>query len=175
MPDKKAAPQAKSDATAGDASKKTSIKTILAFFFCFLFSVSASVAATYYLLTLKEAPLLTEETDTTLEQQLTSLQSEVARQKQTIEAVQAENQTLKLYLRHSSSTALKNILIDQENNIQAYLKVMKAAMEELTKLTSGTRDWNNKYQYQLDLALKGSLEREDLLKLLKTGEPNENK
>ena len=50
---------------------------------------------------------------------------------------------------------------------------MKSAMAELSVLSSRTIDWNEKYQYQLDLALKGSLEREDLLKLLKTGEPNE--
>ena len=80
---------------------------------------------------------------------------------------------LKLYLRHSSSTALKNILVDQEQNIQAYLKVMKSAMRDLSELSPRTTDWNDEYQYQLDLALKGSIEREDLLKLLKTGEPNE--
>lgn len=172
MAGKKDASKGEPDTTTEQATKKTSVKMILAFFFCFLFSVAASVATTYYL-TPKADQVVTEETDNTLEQQLSSLQAAIATQKQTIEAVQAENQTLKLYLRHSSSTALKNILIDQENNIQAYLKVMKAAMDDLTKLTSGTRDWNNKYQYQLDLAIKGSLERDDLLQLLKTGEPNE--
>jgi len=50
-------------------------------------------------------------------------------------------------------------------------------MGDLTKQlqdnTPELKNWNEQYQYQLDLALKGSLEREDLLKLLKTGEPNE--
>ncbi|GAA0831918.1 hypothetical protein GCM10009112_17800 [Marinomonas arenicola] len=174
MANKKDAAKAEVEASNDSAPSKKSRKTLLAFFLCFVFSVAASVATTYFLMP-KDTQVATEEPENNLKQQLSSLQESIASQNQAIQAVKAENDILKLYLRHSSSTALKNILIDQENNIQAYLKVMKAAMEDLTKLTSGTRDWNNKYQYQLDLALKGSLEREDLLKLLKTGEPNEKK
>lgn len=160
------------ESVVAPSPSKKNWKIVIAFLLCFIISVTASIGGTYFIMPKEIKPIVTNEDDGQAKQ-LIAMKEAIAAQDKTIKEIQTENNTLKLYLRHSSSTALKNILIDQENNIQAYLKVMKAAMEDLTKLTSGTRDWNNKYQYQLDLALKGSLEREDLLKLLKTGEPND--
>jgi len=102
-----------------------------------------------------------------------SFQESIEEQNTKLRIMKDQNDVLQLYLRHSSATALKNILINQEQNIQAYLKVMKLAMKDLSDIVPRTTDWNNEYQYQLDLAQKGSLKREDLLKLLKTGEPND--
>jgi len=166
------------DDTTERAPAKKNWGILIAFFLCFIVSVAASIGGSYFLAAPKVTPeKVADSVDANSNQakQLATLQQAITAQTKSIQMIKAENDTLKLYLRHSSSTALKNILIDQEQNIQAYLKVMKAAMEDLTKLTPSTTDWNNKYQYQLDLALKGSLEREDLLKLLKTGEPNEKR
>ncbi|MGB0782713.1 MAG: hypothetical protein ACPGRG_06030 [Marinomonas sp.] len=154
--------------------KKKPKTLLITFFACFLLSVGSSSGITFYLM---QSPSTEESiaTNPLVEQSNTIdlLQKSLSQQEEKIQAMEQQAEVLKLYLRHSSSTALKNILIDQEQNIQAYLKVMKSAMAELSVLSSRTIDWNEKYQYQLDLALKGSLEREDLLKLLKTGEPNE--
>lgn len=139
---------------------------------CFLLSVVSSSGVSYFLLqpSKDDAATLKANEQNDL---IANLQESLSQQKIKIQAIEEQNNVLKLYLRHSSGTALKNILINQEQNIQAYLKVMKSAIDDLSKLIPRTTDWNNEYQYQLDLAQKGSIEREDLLKLLKTGEPNE--
>ena len=145
---------------------------IVAFLSCFLLSVCASSGVTYFLLQSQE-DIETVTKLSTHEEQLLNIQETLSQQDTKLKAIEEQSETLKLYLRHSSATALKNILINQEQNIQAYLKVMKSAMSDLSALSPRTTDWNDEYQYQLDLALKGSIKREDLLKLLKTGEPNE--
>jgi hypothetical protein len=156
-----------------EAPKKKPIMLIVAFFLCFIFSVAASSGVTYFLL--QPSPEDTQFAEKITEQStlLSSVEQTLSQQDAKIKAIEEQNDVLKLYLRHSSATALKNILVDQERNIQAYLKVMKSAMRDLSALSPRTTDWNDEYQYQLDLALKGSIEREDLLKLLKTGEPND--
>lgn len=153
--------------------KKKNLKLPIAFFVCFLISVGASSGITYFFLSpdLDNSSLakkLAEQTDL-----YATIETSLLAQNDKISAIEEQNNTLKLYLRHSSATALKNILINQEQNIQAYLKVMKSSMEDLSDLVPRTIDWNNEYQYQLDLALKGSMQREDLLAILKTGEPND--
>ncbi|RBP78026.1 hypothetical protein EBI01_19325 [Marinomonas rhizomae] len=156
-----------------EAPKKKPTMLIIAFFLCFIFSVGASSGVTYFLLQPSEEDSQFAEKITEQSSQLSNVEQTLSQQDAKIKAIEEQNDVLKLYLRHSSATALKNILVDQEQNIQAYLKVMKSAMRDLSTLSPRTTDWNDEYQYQLDLALKGSLEREDLLKLLKTGEPNE--
>ncbi|MBR7888247.1 hypothetical protein J9B83_04760 [Marinomonas sp. A79] len=153
--------------------KKKSLMLPLGFVLCFLLSVGASSGVTFFLMqpSANASPL--EITVTEQGELLTGLETSMAQQNKKIQAIEEQNDILKLYLRHSSATALKNILINQEQNIQAYLKVMKSSMEDLSSLVPRTTDWNNEYQYQLDLALKGSIQREDLLAILKTGEPND--
>ena len=156
-----------------EAPKKKPMMLIIAFFLCFIFSVTASSGVTYFLLQPSQADTQLVEKITEQSTLLSNVEQSLSKQDAKIKAIEDQNDVLKLYLRHSSATALKNILVDQEQNIQAYLKVMKSAMRDLAALSPRTADWNDEYQYQLDLALKGSIEREDLLKLLKTGEPNE--
>lgn len=155
-----------------EPKKKKGWKLPVAFFFCFVISVGASSGITFFLVS-SNSKQADSTQDKDVNKELEAFQKTLNDQNLKIQAMKEENDILKLYLRHSSATALKNILINQEENIQAFLKVLKASMNDLTKLTQGTADWNEQYQYQLDLALKGSLEREDLLKMLKTGEPNE--
>ncbi|NLQ16815.1 hypothetical protein HGG82_04170 [Marinomonas sp. M1K-6] len=168
-------PKPKSDKTLEikePAPQQKSTGYWLALFLCFAFSVGASSGITYLLLPTKDAAASNDKL-TAQDQKIAKLQKTLTEQAAKINAIEAQNETLALYLRHSSATALKNILINQEQNIQAYLQIMKSAMKELSTLSPRITSWNNEYQYQLDLALKGSLEREDLLELLKTGEPNE--
>ena len=156
-----------------EAPKKKPIMLLIAFFLCFVFSVAASSGVTYFFVQSSKEDTLVTEKITEQSTAISNFEQSLSKQDAKIKAIEEQNDVLKLYLRHSSSTALKNILVDQEQNIQAYLKVMKSAMRDLSELSPRTTDWNDEYQYQLDLALKGSIEREDLLKLLKTGEPNE--
>ncbi len=160
------------DSLEEDTPKKKPKGLLISFFLCFMFSVAASSGITFFLMKSSEQD---QKADKGNEQDalLISFQESITRQDTKLKIMKDQNDVLQLYLRHSSATALKNILINQEQNIQAYLKVMKLAMKDLSDIVPRTTDWNNEYQYQLDLAQKGSLKREDLLKLLKTGEPNE--
>ncbi|GAB3485398.1 hypothetical protein [Marinomonas epiphytica] len=145
----------------------------IAFLLCFLLSLGTSSGVTFFL-TSKKPPEVTPQAskrDKPQDEKLLELQALVTSQQQTIEQLEQEAELLKIYLRHSSADAIKHILIDQERNIQAFIKVLKEAMNEHAKFTPREKKWNEDFQVQLNLALKGSLEREDLLKLLKTGEP----
>lgn len=152
--------------------KKKSKGLLIAFLLCFTISVTASSGVTFLLIQLSQEDQVADKDD---EQDalLVSFQESIAEQDKKLRIMKEQNDVLQLYLRHSSATALKNILINQEQNIQAYLTVMKSAISDLSRFVPKTTDWNIEYQYQLDLAQKNSLKREDLLKLLKTGEPND--
>ena len=166
-----AKPQAAPDTTE-PTPKKRSWALPIAFFLCLILSVSASSGIAYLVLIPEptQAPVINEN-DEQQDLLIAQLEQNLAQTQQKLNALEQQAQVLSTYLRHSSASSLKNIMIDQEVNIQAYLKVMKSAIDDLAKITPRARKWNEEYQTQLDLALKGSLEREDLLKLLKTGEP----
>lgn len=154
--------------------KKKSKGLLIAFLLCFTISVAASSAVTFFLIqSSKEDPVADK--DNKQDALLKDFQESIVEQDKKLRIMKDQNDVLQLYLRHSSATALKNILINQEQNIQMYLKVMKSAMSDLSRSIPRTTDWNIEYQYQLDLAQKSSLQREDLLKLLKTGEPNDTR
>lgn len=153
--------------------KKDNKKLWIAFFICFATSVITSSGVMYFFVQSAKTDLAANNQINEKNPLLLSLQASITEQNKTLANIEAESNVLKRYLRHSSATALKNILINQEQNIQEYLNVTRSAIGDLSTIIPRTTDWNIKYQYQLDLAQKSSLEREDLLKLLKTGEPNE--
>ncbi|WP_067218049.1 hypothetical protein ACPUEK_16395 [Marinomonas gallaica] len=165
-----------SDAQDSTPPKKSKlpIGLVVSFLLCFLISVSASAALTYFLTSSNNNEEMMAETQTKVENQLNAMRQSIEQQNTQLSAISAENETLKTYLRHSSANALKNILIDQEENIQAYLAVMRQAIGDLSDMLPNSSDWETTYQYQMDLALKASMERTTLLNLLKTGEPQQN-
>ena len=165
----------KAQTESSDNDKKTKrslpISLVLGFLLCFLLSVGASSGITYYLVTSSNPAELISGQQSEVDSQLVAMRQSIEQQNATLSAINAENETLKTYLRHSSATALKNILINQEENIQAYLSVMRQAIGDLGELVPRSSEWETTYQYQMDLALKASMERTTLLNLLKTGEP----
>ena len=76
---------------------------------------------------------------------------------------------LQTHLRHSSSRALKNILIDQEQNFQAFLTVFKAGMRDLALNIPDGMNWYNDYNEQMERAQQHSVQREGILNMLKVG------
>lgn len=81
---------------------------------------------------------------------------------------------LQVHLRHSSATALKNILIDQERNIQNMLTILNASMRDLAIDMPEGEDWYKNYGAQLSKVQRLSMQREELLRLLQTGEAKLN-
>lgn len=77
---------------------------------------------------------------------------------------------LQTHLRHSSATTLKNILIDQEQNFQSFLLVLRAGMRDLSVEIPNGADWYDDYNEQMKNAVKRSTQRQELLSRLKTGE-----
>ncbi|MFD1382271.1 hypothetical protein ACFQ45_02760 [Rhodanobacter aciditrophus] len=152
--------------------RKLPLGLIASFFGCFVLSVGASSGVTYMLVSSNTEDEISAEEET-VDSQLVAMRQSIEQQNSAIDAMSAENETLKTYLRHSSATALKNILINQEENIQGYLSVMRQAIGDLGDILPNGTDWETTYQYQMDLAMKSSMERASLLRLLKTGEPPE--
>ncbi|WCN11367.1 hypothetical protein GV055_06145 [Marinomonas mediterranea] len=142
---------------------------IAGFFMCFLVSVGASSGIFYFLSNSSAAEVTSSEQP--IEEKIKALETQLTQQEQVISGLEQEASVLRTYLRHSSSTALKNILINQEESIQNYLSVMRQGIGDLSDLVPRGTDWANEYQYRTDLALKSSLERLNLLRMLKTGEP----
>jgi len=162
----------KDDNQHDDDTPKAKLKTVLlASVLAFTLSITSSTIITHLLLSSNKTDPAVLEKNEDQDDELLKLRTIVEEQVSKIAAIEAQNETLKLYLRHSSATALKNILIDQEKNLQSYLKITRGAITDLSPIVPRSTDWSIKYQYQLDLAQKNSLERQDLLKLLKTGEP----
>lgn len=154
--------------------KKIPKNLLIAFLLCLTISVAVAVSSGITFLLIQSAQQdQAVNKDSKQDALLMSFQESIKEQDKKLTAMQGQNDVMQLYLRHSSATALKNILINQEQNIQAYLKAMQSAMSDLSGLIPSATDWNIRYQYQLDLAQKSSIEREDLLSLLKTGEPND--
>mgnify|MGYP000114915990 CR=1 FL=1 len=86
------------------------------------------------------------------------------------EQFQQDFDRLQVHLRHSSATALKNILIDQERNIQNMLTILNASMRDLAIDIPEGEDWYKNYGAQLSKVQRLSMQREELLRLLQTGE-----
>ena len=81
---------------------------------------------------------------------------------------------LQVHFRHSSATALKNILIDQERNIQNMLTIINASMRDLALDLPEGEEWYKNYGAQLSKVQRLSMQREELLRLLQTGEATLN-
>ncbi len=150
--------------------RKLPIGLIIGFLVCFITSVGVSSGVTYMLVSSTATQEINEEQED-VTAQVTAMRQSIEQQNLILETMRAENETLKTYLRHSSATALKNILINQEENIQGFLSVMRQAIGDLGDLLPRGSEWETTYQYQMDLALKSSMESASILRLLKTGEP----
>ncbi|MBM6551683.1 hypothetical protein [Marinomonas ostreistagni] len=153
------------------AKKKKPIALIIGFAVCFLLSVGASAGITFWLTSSQNNSQQLTTLQSQLDTQLSAMRQSIEQQNTTLSAMRGENETLRTYLRHSSADSIKNIMINQEENIQAYLSVMRQAIGDLAEIVPRSTEWETTYQYQMDLALKSSMERASLLRLLKTGEP----
>lgn len=155
------------------AKKKKPIGLIIGFVVCFLASIGASAGLTFFLISNNNPEQRISVVENQLESQLSTLRQTVEQQNATLSALRSDNETLRTYLRHSSADSIKNIMINQEENIQAYLSVMRQAIGDLAEIVPRSSEWETTYQYQMDLALKSSMERASLLRLLKTGAPKQ--
>lgn len=104
-----------------------------------------------------------------------AMEATINEQNLKLEQSEAKYIVLQTHLRHSGSTTLKNILIDQEKNFQSFLFVLKAGMRDLSVEIPNGADWYDDYNDQMQTALKRSQQRQELLSILKTGEVPESK
>ncbi|TPE54460.1 hypothetical protein FJM67_04155 [Maribrevibacterium harenarium] len=164
-------PEAAPEEVQEKPKRKLPLGKIAGFGGTFLLSVAVSSGITIWLTSNGDVGELISSQINDTEAQIQALRQEIEIQNATITALQEESEVLRTYLRHSSSTALKNILVNQEENIQGFLAVMRQAIGDLGDMLPQSSEWETLYQYQTDLALKASMERATLLRLLKTGEP----
>lgn len=129
------------------------------------FSVGLSL-----LLTKDKEALASQSSVQALSQDLAHIEQQLEQQTTHTQKFQHDFDTLQTHLRHSGSTALKNILIDQEKNIQKMLTILNASMRELAAEIPEGEDWYTNYGSQLSRVQRLSMQREELLRLLQTGE-----
>lgn len=135
-------------------------------------SISLSTVTTL-ILTPNSDQLLTQETfDQSLER-MTEIEMFLDEQITLSEKLDSNYEALQTHLRHSSSKALKNILLDQEQNFQAFLTVFQAAMRDLALELPDGLDWYNDYSVQMTRALNHSIQRAEVLSMLRVGEIND--
>ncbi|MFT2111149.1 hypothetical protein [Marinomonas sp. 2405UD68-3] len=144
---------------------------IIALLLTFFSSIGGSVGLTLYLTQSDDVSDLQIEQMTELTKDITELQNRITQQDSTLIQIADNTEQLKTYLRHSSASSIKNIMLDQEKNIQSFLIVLKASMRDLSLIVGQSDDWQQDYDEQLNQAIQQSKRREKLLSILKTGEP----
>jgi hypothetical protein len=151
-----------------DQNKKLFIGILVFFALCIAVIISVTLS-----LLLSPKPASTLELEARIDQLVESIQvMETTIQEQNLKIVSYDERydSLQTYLRHSSATTLKNILIDQEQNFQNFLLVLRAGMRDLSVEIPNGADWYDDYNEQMKNAVKRSTQRQDLLSRLKTGE-----
>lgn len=138
-------------------------------FFALCISVIISVTLSLLLTPKPESNLEIEARLAELVESVQLMENSIAEQNLKLDQNVARYEVLQTHLRHTSSTTLKNILIDQEKNFQSFLHVLRAGMRDLSVEVPNGADWYDDYGDQMQKALKRSQQRQDLLSLLKTG------
>lgn len=154
-----------------DQHKKLFVGILGFFFLCIAVIISVTLSLTF-----SPKPTSTLDLETRLEEITLSVQAmEASINEQNL--ILAQNQqkydALQTHLKHSSATTLKNILIDQEKNFQSFLMVLRAGMRDLSVEIPNGADWYDDYNDQMSKAVKRSIQRQDLLNMLRTGEVTE--
>jgi len=70
----------------------------------------------------------------------------------------------------SSATALKTLMLEQEQSYQVHLNALKQGMHDLAKMVPGSRTWLDIYDEQMDTALAQSRARMKRLAEIQTSE-----
>jgi len=134
-----------------------------------LFSICASIGATLYL---TQDNTSSQSKGREMQEKIAELETRIVKQDALLATVTSNTEELKTYLRHSSASSIKNIMLNQEKNIQSFLIILKASLRDLSIIVGREADdWQRDYDTQLTIAIQQSQKREELLKLLKTGEP----
>ncbi|MAD47240.1 MAG: hypothetical protein CMI02_08805 [Oceanospirillaceae bacterium] len=70
----------------------------------------------------------------------------------------------------SNASALKALMLEQEQSYQTHLNALKQGMRELAKMIPGSRTWLDIYDEQMDIALEQSRARMKRLAEIQTSE-----
>lgn len=143
-------------------------------FFALCVAVILSVTLSLLLSPKPSSTLELEAQIANLSESVLAMESQIENQNLKLEQSEEKYQRLQTHLRHSGSTTLKNILIDQEKNFQSFLLVLRAGMRDLSVEIPNGADWYDDYNDQMQKAVKRSQQRQELLSLLKTGEVPED-
>lgn len=134
-------------------------------FLCFLISTLVSIAVSFLII---PTPAPSTKAIMQLSNSLNEIKAEQAVLIKNYQTFKQEHISLEQHLRHSSATALKTILMDQEMNFQKFLQTLKSGMRELSLEVPNGADWYDDYGSQINMAQKSSIQRHNLLSLLKT-------
>lgn len=135
-------------------------------FLCFLISTLVSIAVS---LMVAPTPVPSTKAIMQLSNSINEIKAEQTMLIKNYQVFKEEHTKLEQHLRHSSATALKTILMDQEMNFQRFLQTLRAGMRDLSVEIPNGADWYDDYGKQILSAQKHSIKRHNLLEMLKTG------
>ena len=150
------------------SDKKMIIVLVLSIFV----SVALSTITTVIIMP-NSAQVLTQETFSQSIERMGEIEELIQQQTELATKLEVNYDALQTHLRHSSSKALKNILLDQEKNFQSFLTVFKAGMRDLALEVPDGLNWYNDYSEQMERSLQHSLQRSSVLSKLRVGEVQE--
>ncbi|TBR37832.1 hypothetical protein CBF23_013710 [Marinomonas agarivorans] len=153
-------------------NKDKTLYTIVIVALSVTISITLSTITTLILTPNSDQMLSQQAFDQSLER-MTEIEIFLDEQIELSEKLDNNYEALQTHLRHSSSKALKNILLDQEQNFQAFLTVFQAAMRDLALELPDGLDWYNDYSTQMTRALNHSIQRAEVLSMLRVGEVEE--
>ena len=162
------AKEEKKSAKANPNLVRNLIYGLIGFFLvCLIVTISVSLSL---LLAKDPENLATKSSVESLSLHLVAIEEQLEVSANHTEKFKQDFELLQVHLRHSSAKALKNILIDQEKNIQKMLTILNGSMRELAVEIPEGEDWYQNYGAKLSQVQRLSMQREELLRLLKTGE-----
>ena len=134
-------------------------------FLCFLISTLVSIAIS---LLVTPAPAPSTKAVMLLSNSLNEIKSEQTQLIQNYQEFKQEQLLVKQELNSDNVTALKHIIMDQEQNFQLFLQSLKQGMQSLSGDLPNGDKWYQDYSEQINLAEKHSFRRHTLLSMIQT-------
>ncbi len=154
-------------ATVNHSSKPSSIGSLGLIVIAVVVSVVASLAIQNGLG--KQTNYAKLEKVSALQDKITQLEARLTEREKQIELLMKAYPVMNNKIANTSGAAMQRIMIQQESNIQSFLKNLKSGMYDLAHMIPGSRTWLEYYNESMNGAIQKSIERSRRLKRLNSG------
>jgi len=104
-----------------------------------------------------------------LQEKVNQLEIRLAEREKHIELLLKAYPAMNSKIENSTGASMQRIMIQQESNIQLFLKNLKSGMYDLAHMIPGSRTWLEHYNESMNSAIQKSIERSRSLKRINSG------